>query len=79
MTAKERANSLQWIFEETIRAAQSFAVTAFAKAVLHGDDEHREWLLEAAQEWNAGRPLPAPRGKGVVQSLPEGKEGEGRE
>jgi hypothetical protein len=43
-------------------------VRAFAKAVLHGDDAHRAWLLEAAEAFIAGKPLPAPRGKGTQQS-----------
>jgi hypothetical protein len=40
-------------------------VRAFAKAVLHGDDEHKAWLLEASEAFIAGEPLPAPRGKGT--------------
>lgn len=35
-------------------------VLAFAEAVLHGDKEHREWLMEAAECWVAGKPLPEP-------------------
>jgi hypothetical protein len=40
-------------------------VERFAIAILHGDDEHREWLLEAAREFIAGRPIPPARGKGI--------------
>lgn len=40
-------------------------VKRFAHAVLHGDDEHRSWLTEAAECFVAGRPLPEPRGKGT--------------
>jgi hypothetical protein len=40
-------------------------VRAFAKAVLHGDDEHKAWLLEAAEAFIDGKPLPAPRGRGA--------------
>src|SRR5690242_9315440 len=40
-------------------------IRAFAKAILHGDDEHREWLTEAAEAFIAGTPLPPPRGKGT--------------
>lgn len=36
-------------------------VIEFARAVLHGDDEHRKWLLEAADAFVNGRPLPPPR------------------
>lgn len=37
------------------------SVIAFATAVLHGDDEHRAWLLEAASAFVAGTPLPPVR------------------
>jgi len=36
-------------------------VLKFAQAVLHGDDEHRKWLLDAALAFVAGEPLPLPR------------------
>lgn len=36
-------------------------VVEFAKAVLHGDEEHQAWLTEAAECWVAGKPLPKPR------------------
>jgi hypothetical protein len=41
-------------------------VRAFAKAVLHGDNEHKAWLLEAAEAFIEGKPLPEPRGKGTA-------------
>jgi hypothetical protein len=55
--------------ERLAALAQSGAepVRAFAKAVLHGDDEHKAWLLEAAEAFIAGNPSPAPRGKGTQQ------------
>lgn len=34
------------------------AVLRFARAVLHGTEEHRAWLLAAAQAFAEGRPLP---------------------
>lgn len=36
-------------------------VISFARAVQHGDDEHRRWLMEAAEAFVAGKPLPAVR------------------
>jgi hypothetical protein len=47
---------------------QAKAVREFAQAVLHGDDEHRAWLMEAADAFIAGR-VPAPRGKGVQPDI----------
>lgn len=36
-------------------------VKQFAEAILHGDEVHRAWLLEAADAFVSGRPLPEPR------------------
>jgi hypothetical protein len=41
------------------------AIRKFVGAILHGDIEHRVWLLEAAEAFIKGEPLPTPRGKGV--------------
>src|SRR3712207_4499958 len=40
------------------------AVREFAQAALHGDDEHRAWLMEAAEAFVAGKPVPPARGSG---------------
>lgn len=37
-------------------------IVRFAEAILHGDDEHRAWLLEAAHAWVNGGALPDVRG-----------------
>lgn len=65
---------------EGVGAAESLAskiaarameqIRAFATAILHGDDEHRDWLLEAAERFIAGQPLPEPRGKGTAKPSP---------
>lgn len=48
---------------ETIRAAaRAEAIRAFANDILHGDSEHRSWLLEAAETFIAGKPMPTVRG-----------------
>jgi len=36
-------------------------VEDFAEAILHGDEQHRAWLLEAAEAFNTGEPLPEPK------------------
>lgn len=46
-------------------------VLRFAMAVLHGDDEHRFWLMEAAEAFTEGNPLPPPRGKGTSPATAE--------
>ena len=38
----------------------------FLPAILHGDDEHQEWLREAVEAFIAHKPIPAPRGKGAA-------------
>ncbi|MER9196404.1 hypothetical protein NKI13_24485 [Mesorhizobium australicum] len=45
-------------------------IIEFAQAILHGDDEHRGWLMGAALAFNAGDELPAPRGKGTAPVAP---------
>lgn len=42
------------------------AIREFAKAILHGDDEHQSWLLEAAHAFIVGDPMPSARGKGAA-------------
>ena len=39
-------------------------VRQFAAQILHGDEEHRSWLAEAAECFIQNQPLPIPRGKG---------------
>lgn len=48
------------------------AIREFANAILHGDDEHRQWLLDAAECFIAGEVMPPTRGKGsaLVPSSP---------
>ena len=41
----------------------------FLEDVLHGDQEHREWLTEAFQCAWEGKPVPAPRGSGTKDRL----------
>jgi hypothetical protein len=43
-----------------IERREAAALTAFATAILHGDEKHRRWLKSAAGAFIAGRPLPAP-------------------
>ncbi|RWK39291.1 hypothetical protein [Mesorhizobium sp.] len=68
---REIIRDLKWD-EQSIAALASVPapsgaerIAEFAKAILHGDDEHRAWLTEAAVAFNAGEPLPPPRGKGT--------------
>lgn len=35
------------------------------RAIAHGDDVHRAWLLEAVLNFADGKPVPPPRGKGT--------------
>lgn len=38
------------------------AVRNFARAIQHGSDDHRAWLVEAAEAFVNGERLPPPRG-----------------
>ena len=44
-------------------------INELLEGILHGDDEHREWLTEAIHNWAAGKPIPEPRGSGTKDSL----------
>lgn len=41
--------------------AEIKSVREFAKAILHGGAVHQAWLLEAAEAFISGQPLPPPR------------------
>jgi len=38
-------------------------IRSFARAILHGDEVHRAWLVEAAEAFIEGKPMPPPRDK----------------
>jgi len=44
------------------------AVGAFTNAILHGDRDHRDWLIEAHNAFLTHDTLPAPRGKGAAEA-----------
>lgn len=46
--------------EEEAKKMADEAVLAFARAVLHGNAQHRKWLMEAAEAFIKGIPLPEP-------------------
>lgn len=48
-----------------VDAERQQAVTDFAQNILHGDKEHRQWLLDAATAFNAGKNMPGPVGSGT--------------
>ena len=39
------------------------------EGILHGDDEHRDWLEEAVYAWAEGKSIPEPRGSGTKDRL----------
>ena len=45
-------------------------VERYLDGILHGDDEHREWLTEATYNfWIEGKEIPSPRGSGTKDRL----------
>ena len=40
----------------------ALAVNVFAHAILHGNAEHKDWLLKAAEQFNDDGTVPPPRG-----------------
>lgn len=45
------------------RIKHAAGVMGFANAILHGNKEHRAWLLEAAECYTTGRMIPRPHSK----------------
>lgn len=45
----------------TLLRERDEAVIAFAKAIEHGDEIHKDWLREAAKRFVNGKPLPVPK------------------
>lgn len=41
-------------------------IRMFVEQILHGDDEHRDWLKEAGECFIHEKPMPAPRGGSKV-------------
>lgn len=69
LVADKEAQLLRLAGERDYYAAQVVAgpvtqasVMRFAEACLHGDTEHKAWLLEAARAWDAGEAIPKARG-----------------
>ena len=46
-----------------------YVIEKLLEGILHGDDEHREWLTEAVNNWAEGLPIPEPRGSGTKDGL----------
>ena len=45
-------------------------VEKYLDGILHGDDEHRDWLAEATYAfWIDDKPMPSPRGSGTKDRL----------
>ena len=44
-------------------------IKVLLNGILHGDDEHREWLEEAVYAWAEGKNIPEPRGSGTKDRL----------
>jgi len=45
-------------------------VEQYLDGVLHGDEEHRDWLTEATYNfWVEGKEIPTPRGSGTKDRL----------
>lgn len=43
-----QANATDWLAQQ-----KAEAVRQFARSILHGDDQHRAWLIETAEKWEA--------------------------
>jgi hypothetical protein len=50
---------------KTIKKERDNAVRLFSQLILHGDEEHRQWLLSAAECFISSTDMPPPRGGGI--------------
>ena len=44
-------------------------IRRFAKSILHGDKAHKDWLIEAAERFIAGKKPPKPPGSRGCEAL----------
>jgi len=54
------ADKSRTLHEALLEPSPAESVRAFAKAIQHGDETHRRWLLAAADAFVKRRPLPPP-------------------
>lgn len=54
------SKDIQFFPQSRVAFDREVAVQDFANKILHGDEKHRAWLIEAAQCFAAGKPLPFP-------------------
>lgn len=45
----------------SIMCRRGALISEFVEVILHGDDEHKAWLREAADAWITGNPIPPAR------------------
>lgn len=45
-----------------VDAAVEKAVIEFTQSILHGNDAHKDWLMDAAYRYLDGQPVPETRG-----------------
>lgn len=47
------------LLQDAADDSHSIGIRAFARAILHGDEKHQAWLIDAADKFVVGAPLPA--------------------
>jgi len=62
---QEYGELMELITELSARASE---VERFAQLILHGDEEHRQWLITAAECFVKGEPIPEPIGQGTKET-----------
>lgn len=44
------------------------AIEEFVHRILHGDDDHKQWLKDAGEQFSETGQVPPPRGKGTTNA-----------
>ena len=64
---EDQAATIAELRERLREAEKRPGVKDFVLQILHGDTDHRAWLLDAASEFVMGRPVPPPSGLGRAE------------
>lgn len=62
---------LIWQRAQSAAPRRAGAILEFTNLILHGDEEHRRWLMEAANAYLDGKPMPPPRAQAAVDERAE--------
>ena len=57
---RDKHNLMDEVLMGSIEELIEFHLRSFTKNILHGDDNHRAWLIDACELYIAGKEIPYP-------------------